>query len=107
MRHRFGLVFTLAAAITFAGATTSRADTFSPGSLIIPMDECYQYNGSSQYTRQGWNAGQLYSTTYSGATACVQLDNTTTPASTADPYDGRCWAGSGYPAATTGLQHAY
>src|SRR2546429_9461448 len=71
------------------------------------MDECYQYNGSSQYTRQGWNAGQLYSTTYSGATACVQLDNTTTPASTADPYDGRCWAGSGYPAATTGLQHAY
>src|SRR5215813_15500166 len=38
-RKAFGVVSGLALALTATGA---RADNFPPGSLIIPMDQCYQ-----------------------------------------------------------------
>src|SRR5262249_44132954 len=88
-------------------AGEAHADLFSAGSLIIPMDQCYQFNGTAQYTRQGWNQGQPYGTAYSSANACVWLDNTTTPNTINDPYDGACLAGPAYPASPAAIQHAF
>src|SRR5262249_39801048 len=106
VRRNLGLLLA-AISILCGSAGAARADTFPPGSLIIPMDNCYQYAGTAQYARQEWNAGLPYGTAYTSATACVWIDNGTTPNSLGDPYDATCWAGAGYPASSTGIQHAF
>src|SRR5215471_12508751 len=116
-RMRLRIVGLFAAAIVGGMATGARADTFGAGSIIIPMDECYQYNGTQQNTRLGWNQGALPNRVNSGtypvstfdnnnlATAqCIGLDVSTV--SNKDPFDQTCW-GDGFTPSVTGIQHAF
>jgi hypothetical protein len=99
---RWGALF-----LVLAAAGTARADSFPAGSMIIPMDSCYQYAGVAQPIRQGWNQGLPWATDYSTSTACVELTTTSTPNTSVAPYYSSCYAGLGYPYSPTGLQHAF
>src|SRR5689334_86243 len=107
-----------AAMLLIAGwAGVARADVFGAGSIIIPMDEWYQYNGSAQPNRLGWNGDAtlngLNSTTYpqsayGSSTACIGPNTATLSGTNANPnpYYPTCW-GNGFSPSSTGLQHAF
>ena len=108
----------LLASMLLAGwAGVARADTFAAGSIVIPMDECFQYNGSSQPNRLGWNGNATLNalssatypqSSYASSTACIGPNTATLSGSNTNPspYFPTCW-GNGFTPSTTGLQHAF
>src|SRR5690242_7143294 len=75
-RMRLRIVALLGAAIAFGMTTAARADTFAAGSIIVPMDECFQYNGTAQTSRLGWNQGALPNRVSSSTYPIATYDNT-------------------------------
>src|SRR5262245_8394334 len=100
--RRLTLAIALGVAASAPGA--ARAETFAAGSLIIPLDECFQYNAASQSGRLGWNSGTLpnainssYSSTFTSGSTCIALDTSSTAVdggTSGDPYYPKCWMAS-------------